>query len=340
MKTGNCYIYCHKNGKCIRSTALIFIVALVISGCAFFGGSADKTEMVRLHVFDISSAQDLRDFYRYHEDGPPLITTHRGGAREGFPENAIETFENTLRYTWSAMEVDPRYTKDSVAVLFHDTTLDRTSNGTGRILDYTYEELLDLRLKDLFGNMTEFTIPTMDEAIQWAKGKTVLFLDNKDVDVLERARSIQKYDAHAWAVIMAYSFEDAKRVYEFDPEIMMQVFLPDSDAVARFDETGIPWDNIIGFVTHQTPRESDIFDVIAELGAMGILGTSRTLDRAYLSGDIDRDELLEQYRDVIRSGTHVVEPDLGIEAGEALEMKRAAATAKQGYFRIKEVPKW
>ena len=102
---------------------------------------AQARATVKLHVLDFSSVKDLHNFFRYAPDGPPLLTAHRGGAKEGFPENAIETFENTLRHTWSNIEVDPRYTKDDVPVLFHDETLERTSNGAGRVRDHTYEEL-------------------------------------------------------------------------------------------------------------------------------------------------------------------------------------------------------
>ena len=114
-----------------------------------------------LHVLDIRSVADLRDFFRYDPDGPPLVTSHRGGARSGFPENAIETFENTLRHTWSSLEVDPRLTKDGVVVLFHDPTLERTSTGTGRVVDHTWDELRRLKLKDPGGKVTEYRIPAL-----------------------------------------------------------------------------------------------------------------------------------------------------------------------------------
>ncbi len=297
-------------------------------------GASVATQAVRLHVLDIRSTDDLQSYFRPDADGPPLVTTHRGGARAGFPENAIETFENTLRHTWSSLEVDPRYTKDRVMVLFHDPTLERTSTGKGRVIDYTYEELQKLRLKDPAATVTAYRIPTLDQALQWARGKTVLFLDNKDVDVVDRARSIQKHDARAWAVVMAYTFEDARRVYDFDPAIMMQVFLPDSAAMARFETTGIPWRNVVGFVTHTEPKEPDIFARLAARGVMGILGTSRTIDRAYQAGEIDRARLQARYRDAVASGAHVVEADLGIEAGEALEDRRSTASSKQRYFTL------
>lgn len=135
-----------------------------------------------------------------------------------------------------------------------------------------------------------------------------------------------------------YSFEDARRVYDYDPGILMQVFMPDTAAIARFDETGIPWENVVGFVTHTEPRETEIFSAIAARGTMGILGTSRTIDRAYLNGDIDHGGLVARYRAAIASGAHVVESDLAIEAGDALEPLRAAASAKQQYFVYRDVP--
>ena len=306
----------------------------VLCLCVALTAASVHTQPARLHVLDIRSADDLKAFFRPDANGPPLVTTHRGGARAGFPENAIETFENTLRHTWSSLEVDPRYTKDRVMVLFHDPTLERTSTGTGRVVDYTYEQLRTLRLKDPSGKVTPYGIPTLDQALTWAKGKTVLFLDNKDVDVVDRARSIQKHDARAWAVVMAYTFEDARRVYDVDPAIMMQVFLPDSAAVARFETTGIPWTNVVGFVTHTEPKEPDIFKRLAARGVMGVLGTSRTIDRAYQAGEIDRTRMQARYRDAVTSGAHIVEADLGIEAGEALEGRRAAAPARQRYFTL------
>jgi glycerophosphoryl diester phosphodiesterase len=128
---------------------------------------------------------DLRDFFKYSKDKISFISAHRGGPREGFPENCIETFENTLRTTPAILEIDPRFTRDGEIVLMHDVTLDRTTDGQGKVIDYTLAELKKLRLKDTEGNMTPYQIPTLDEALQWAKGKTVLVIDEKDV-LMER----------------------------------------------------------------------------------------------------------------------------------------------------------
>src|SRR5690606_36276711 len=58
-----------------------------------------------LHVIRIDSPDKLKDFFRYTTDPVPLVSAHRGGARPGFPDNCIATFENTLRHTPAILEV-------------------------------------------------------------------------------------------------------------------------------------------------------------------------------------------------------------------------------------------
>src|SRR5690606_27341521 len=128
----------------------------------------------------------------------------------------IATFEHTLRHTPAILEVDPRYTKDSVIVLMHDETLDRTTNGSGRVADHTWEELKKLKLKDPRGRLTPYRIPTLAEALEWAKGKTVLVLDQKDVPMEARARAVSRSNAESCAMLIVYSFDDAQRCYRMN----------------------------------------------------------------------------------------------------------------------------
>jgi len=79
----------------------------------------------------------LHEYFSYLGNDVPLISGHRGGTTKGFPENCIAAFENTLRYTPAFFEIDPRLTKDSVIVLMHDPTLERTTNGSGKVSDFT-----------------------------------------------------------------------------------------------------------------------------------------------------------------------------------------------------------
>ena len=68
---------------------------------------------------------------------------HRGASAYA-PENTMVSFRMGLEMGANGIETDVQETKDGVLVLFHDKTIERCSNGVGRVSDYTYSELLEL----------------------------------------------------------------------------------------------------------------------------------------------------------------------------------------------------
>ena len=73
-----------------------------------------------------------------------LFLAHRGFSGR-YPENSPLAFRMVAEETHAdGIETDVQLTRDGVMVLFHDDRVDRTSNGSGRICDMTYEELLKL----------------------------------------------------------------------------------------------------------------------------------------------------------------------------------------------------
>jgi glycerophosphoryl diester phosphodiesterase len=86
-----------------------------------------------LHTLNISSPAELKQFFHYEQGSAPIVSAHRGGLAKGYPENCLSTFEHLLEHTHALIEVDPRFTKDGQIVLMHDATLDRTTNGTGKV---------------------------------------------------------------------------------------------------------------------------------------------------------------------------------------------------------------
>jgi glycerophosphoryl diester phosphodiesterase len=193
-----------------------------------------------------------------------------------------------------------------------------------------------LKLKDTEGNITSQTIPTLDEALEWAKGKTILIVDAKDVPVDIRVQKIKEHHAEAYAMVMAYSLADAKRCYELDKNIMMEAaFIPDLKSAEAFDKSGVPWKNVVVFVTHLEPREKEIFDYVHKKGAMCIRGSSRTIDKDYTTGKISSKDLLnEKYRRLINEGADIIEADLGVEAGQAIEKMQDIKSQKRKYFKV------
>jgi glycerophosphoryl diester phosphodiesterase len=232
------------------------------------------------------------------------------------------------------MEIDPRYTKDGKIVVHHDTTLDRTTTGKGRVADMTLQELKELHLKDTEGLVTEFQIPTLDDVLQWARGKTILVLDQKDVPVEVRVRKIKEHRAEAYTMLIVYSFKDAQKCYELNKNIMMEVMIPNREKFYEFDETGIPWSNIIAFVGHTPPSDKELFQMIHAKGICCMVGTSRNLDREFIVNRASGTSPVEQhYRALLHQGVDVIETDIPREVGKLLYSESAIPASKSQFFK-------
>jgi len=309
---------------------LVFAVVLLFA----LSAAIAEEPSAGLHAVDARTPQGLRELFAFDGDALPLLSAHRGGAAKGFPENCIATFEHTLRHCWSMLEIDLRYTKDHVLVLNHDPTLERTTNGTGRVADYTLEELKRLRLKDREGNLTEYRMPTLDEAMEWARGKTILVLDKKDVPVPDVVRKIEEHHAEAYAMLMAYNFAEVAACHALNRNIMMEIMVGNRERLAAFEKTGVPWRNVIVFVGHTPPQEAGLCDLIHAKGARCMGGTSRNIDRRFLRGQASSMESLEpDYRALLKMGVDVIETDIPRQVGPLLYAGRPVPASKTKYFR-------
>ncbi|WP_316847085.1 glycerophosphodiester phosphodiesterase family protein [Pedobacter psychrodurus] len=105
-----------------------------------------------------------------------LVAAHRGDWRNA-PENSMQALSNSIEKGFDLMELDVKMSRDSVMVVMHDNTIDRTTNGKGKVGDYTLEELKKFRLKNGLGRLTEHQIPTMREMMLAAKGKILINVD-------------------------------------------------------------------------------------------------------------------------------------------------------------------
>ena len=296
---------------------------------------ADETA-APLHCLDTQSPQGLQELFRRTAEPLPLVSAHRGGAGKGLPENSLPTFKTTLRHTYAIMEVDPRYTRDRAIVLHHDPRLERTTNGKGLVADFSLQELQRLRLKDSDGQETPFRIPTLDEALKWARGKTILVLDQKDVPVAERVRKIEEHKAEAFAIVIVYSFKDAKACYELNKQIMMEVMIPSRAKVADFEQTGVPWANVVAFVGHALPDDRGLYGLLHSKGVTCMVGTSRNLDKRLTSGEVtDIKDCEKDYRALFTGHADLVETDLPREVGQLL-YSRVAPVDNKGRFFHKE----
>ena len=106
-----------------------------------------------------------------------VVVAHRGDWRN-YPEHSIPAIESCIRMGVDMMELDLKLTKDSVLVLSHDHTLNRCTTGSGRISDYTYEEILQFDLKAGHGiGRPGIKMPTLREALEVCKDRILVNVD-------------------------------------------------------------------------------------------------------------------------------------------------------------------
>lgn len=103
-----------------------------------------------------------------------LIWAHRGASGYA-PENTMEAFELACRQCSDGIELDIHLTKDGEVVVAHDDTIDRCSNGIGRIADKTLSELLTYDFSNKMPNYKNVKIPTLEQVLCYVKntGMTV-----------------------------------------------------------------------------------------------------------------------------------------------------------------------
>ena len=84
----------------------------------------------------------MKNLWTQSEDNI-FVAAHRGWS-EKYPENTMLAFRKAAELGVDQIEMDVRVTKDGQLVVFHDETVDRVTNGTGKVCDFTLEELQQL----------------------------------------------------------------------------------------------------------------------------------------------------------------------------------------------------
>lgn len=98
-----------------------------------------------------------------------LNIAHRGFSGN-YPENTMLAFEKAIEAGADGIELDVHFTKDGEIVVIHDERVDRTSDGEGYVVDFTYEELAKFDASSSFAGVYGFNkIPTLREYFELVK---------------------------------------------------------------------------------------------------------------------------------------------------------------------------
>ena len=141
------------------------VAALVAASCASDKQYTNRAEKILAEINDPNS-----DYV--------VVISHRGDWRN-YPENSIPAIESVIRMGVDMMELDVKMTKDSVLVLCHDKTINRTTNGKGKVSDMTYDSLMTFNLKRAHGVKTDsIKMPTLREALLCCKDRILVNVDH------------------------------------------------------------------------------------------------------------------------------------------------------------------
>lgn len=105
-----------------------------------------------------------------------LVVAHRGDWRN-YPENSIPAIESVIRMGVDIVEIDLALTSDSVLVVCHDRTLDRTTTGHGLIASIPYDSIRRCFLRSGHGVKTTHRMPTLREALELCRDRIVVNID-------------------------------------------------------------------------------------------------------------------------------------------------------------------
>ncbi len=143
------------------------------------------------------------------------IVAHRGNSCCA-PENTLSAISQALDIGVYAIEVDVRLTRDGHAILMHDDTLDRTTNGKGLTSQTSLASIKSLDAGSWFSSRYhDERVPTLSEALRLTKGKSILFIDAKDSRLAPAiAQSLRDADAPP----------DAIRLWEVKSEQKLKKF--------------------------------------------------------------------------------------------------------------------
>lgn len=151
----------------------------------------------------------------YSDNGDGFVIIGHRGASAYHPENTMSAFRAAYEMGAEMIELDVTLSKDGIPVVIHDETLDRTTTGQGSVSDHTLEELKTLDAGSWFSaEHSEEPIPTLEEVLEFAKGKISVNIEIKTEAVTDEAWG--GIEQKAWELVKKYEMEDYVLFSSFD----------------------------------------------------------------------------------------------------------------------------
>ena len=258
-----------------------------------------------------------------------LVVSHRGDWRYA-PENSLAAIQHCIDMGVDIVELDFRMTKDGHLITMHDKTVDRTTNGKGKISDFTLAEIKELRLKNNGGvRYSRQQVPTLEEVMLLCKGKIMVNLDKTEGEtVLEAYEILKKTGTVSQGVFKgndSYRSMKEKCGNVMDSIIYFPKLWDDTpnheDFVAEYKSKYAP----IGWEMLFDAEDSFVCDEIKKLNTEGVTVQACALWDELVAGHTDEKSMMENpdvaWGWLIEHGANAVMTDRTAELIQYLEKK-------------------
>jgi glycerophosphoryl diester phosphodiesterase len=160
-----------------------------------------------------------------HSSNAFVVIAHRGN-HTVYPETTLAAIKAAIEAGAAYVEIDVRETKDSVPILMHDVTVNRTTNGIGNVYALMYDELKNLSVKSLDGK--QYQIPNLEEVLQLCKNKKNIYLNFKMASVKKVWEQIQINGIQHQVIVYANNIHQYKQWQQMAPQIPIITSVPES----------------------------------------------------------------------------------------------------------------
>ncbi|OCA82153.1 glycerophosphodiester phosphodiesterase [Pseudobacillus wudalianchiensis] len=232
---------------------------------------------------------------------------HRGAS--GYtPENTIAAFDKAVEMKADYIEIDVQRSKDGKLVIIHDTTVDRTTDGTGRVKDLTYEQLSALDAGSFKGEQFKGEkIPTFEEVLDRYRGKIGILIELKSPELypgIEEsiAQQLKKRNLdrpqNEKIIIQSFNFESMKKMDALLPKVPIGVLTSSKShtteqALKDFSAYADYFNPSYGIVT------KDLVNDVHSLGMKISSWTVRSQEAADFLFSMDVDAIITDYPDYV-----------------------------------------
>ncbi len=152
---------------------------------------------------------------KFFKSNSPLIVAHRGFSAIA-PENTFSAFKSAIRLKADMIELDVQSTKDGTPVVIHDSKVDRTTNGTGKVKNFYLWSLRELDAGSWFDSKYKGEkIPTLEEALKFINGKIPVNIEIKSSSI--------KITEKVIATVYEADMEEKVLISSFDPRVLRKI---------------------------------------------------------------------------------------------------------------------